>query len=790
MGEPAATAQTPPPPAVPRPPPTEQPQRPRPQTARPAPAPSPPYVGGLFADTEPCPLQPADPHSSPQRCAWASYDSDPPSPPRRPSYGAGLTDGVREQRSSRSRRPQHAGAHARPLPRVAVVERLPHLCQHQSPPPAAEGATLVAHQGQLLLCGGTDGGRVSDGALWAYDLRRRRWQVIAPAAHPLQRHGHAAAVCDGHLYIHGGVGTPPGESPCGPGLLSSLFRKDLNTVAAGVAGGDWAEVPPPRWQGDELEPVAYHSCVSSRSRHRLFFFGGAVSGGRTARVMAFDTAAGRWLPPAHLNEQLYSGGGVDTPCPRSGHCATLWAPPQAALVSQGGAHRAAPEHMIVFGGSVGRRCHAADAYSYDLDSCRWSRLYCGGQLPGPRAGHSGVAFRESLIIYGGHDHGEAHDTTDSASAGGQSPVAGSPTARSGRRYLSDCFTLNLVTLTWRRIALGGPLGPAVGVRSGHCAALFEDGDRSVRMLLWGGKGELPPDTDWVDGGDADGQPDGSHVGTAPRVVCLDDAWLVMVAPPPPARSVRRPLSARTRPQSARTRSSPPRDCRPRGAALSATWAPPRKPGPGEHPPWIVQTSKATTAREFGEAERPPQLGPGALGLLLAPCELDTVVARLANTSRQAERRAALEQKYLSRSEPERRQMTREEQEDFVERIYFQQMEVRAHFRKQLQKKYCPRRRYHRMRPNDIQESVVRLHKAPEPPEEGLPPCRVVRRTEHALDKAVDRLYSQGMRSQQELRQALAQKYTFERGGKRYSPQEVGSIVTRLYGDSGRPRDRH
>eukprot|EP01065_Artemidia_motanka_P030101 TRINITY_DN36114_c0_g1_i1.p1 TRINITY_DN36114_c0_g1~~TRINITY_DN36114_c0_g1_i1.p1 ORF type:complete len:757 (+),score=180.60 TRINITY_DN36114_c0_g1_i1:56-2326(+) len=736
-----------PPPLPPVPPAEELVGRPRPHSARTVPN------AVLF---------PGDPTPG---LAWGL------APTPRGSYGVDLLDGLREAHSSRTRRPQHVGSHARALPRYAPVERLPQHPQY-TPPPATEGAVLCAHEGQLLVCGGADGGRLCDGAVFSYDIRRRRWHKSPKPAIPLQRHGHTAAVLNGSVYVHGGVGITPLE-PLPPGtsrhptLLSSFSRYDLATQ-------DWFEIK------REGEPVAHHTCVSSRLRQRLVFFGGTTSAGHSGLVSAYDVAAARWLPSESLNQQLqFAAGNSDTPTPRSGHCAVLWSPPNdlcgAGDLAQYG--RPAPEAMVVYGGNVGKRSYTSDAFSYDLETKKWSRLFCGGQHPAPRAGHSGVAIRDNLIIFGGHDH--LPQQPGSPEAGSPpSPAAGEVSVQrdhgSAHRRFGDCFTLHLVTLTWRQVTFTGPLSGMISARSGHACALFEDCDRSIRMVVFGGKGEVAPDTDWIDGVDADSYP--PPQSGAPRVVCLSDAWLVSVAPPLPAagsrrrqRSVsrRRPVSARPCPVAS--------DNRPRGAALSAVHAPPRPPG--EPAPWTVQTSRATTARDFGEVPRPPHLR--TEGLELSTDAMLTAIARLSSTRQQEETRAALEHKYLFRGDGNR-QLTKEEQDDFIDRIYCQQLEVRDQFRRQLQQKYFPRKKVFRLTLDQIDLAVARLHKSPTKKDADFPVRRQMRPNTGQEQRVVLRLYHQALQRRQAHRENLFKKFTGNRNPVRLPPDAMVQSVARLH----------
>ena len=123
--------------------------------------------------------------------------------------------------------------------------------------------------------------------------------------------------------------------------------------------------------------------------------------GRTNIVKAYDLDTYRWIPDHLFNPQLmaYAAGLspaaslADVPCPRSGHTATLYRDPQAGPC------------MLVFGGRAAKAAYCNDLYAYYLQSHTWQRLQPSGNKPAPRAGHSALLYRNTLVVFGGYSGG-------------------------------------------------------------------------------------------------------------------------------------------------------------------------------------------------------------------------------------------------------------------------------------------------------------------------------------------------------------------------------------------------
>jgi len=134
------------------------------------------------------------------------------------------------------------------------------------------------------------------------------------------------------------------------------------------------------------------------------------------------------------------------PCPRGGHSLTV----------------VSPNRLMLFGGSSRTADFFSDIYAFELETHRWILLEPKGQAPVGRSGHSAIAFKSQLVIFGG-----------------QTVVRDSTTGEMELRILHDCFLLDIDSLTWRGCQISNPLP-----RNGHAAFLVD-----TTMYIVGGSDE-------------------------------------------------------------------------------------------------------------------------------------------------------------------------------------------------------------------------------------------------------------------------------------------------------------
>ncbi|XP_057471427.1 protein GLUTELIN PRECURSOR ACCUMULATION 3 isoform X2 [Actinidia eriantha] len=109
--------------------------------------------------------------------------------------------------------------------------------------------------------------------------------------------------------------------------------------------------------------------------------------------------------------------------------------------------------MFIFGGRSGSK-RLGDFWVLDTDIWQWSELTSFGDLPSPRdfAAVSAIGNRK-IVMYGGWD---------------------------GKKWLSDVYVLDTITLEWIELSVSGTLPPP---RCGHTATMVEK-----RLLVYGGRG--------------------------------------------------------------------------------------------------------------------------------------------------------------------------------------------------------------------------------------------------------------------------------------------------------------
>jgi N-acetylneuraminic acid mutarotase len=137
----------------------------------------------------------------------------------------------------------------------------------------APGAVVV--DGRIYVIGGFGGvGNVPIATVRTYDLRTKRWNVVAPLPSP--RGGHAAVVLDGRIHVLGGGNDQRTLAD------HSVYDLETNT---------WQELAPlPRSKGSVAAVV---------HRGRIYAIGGRSGGSDFGDVDVYDPSTNRWTsgPP-------------------------------------------------------------------------------------------------------------------------------------------------------------------------------------------------------------------------------------------------------------------------------------------------------------------------------------------------------------------------------------------------------------------------------------------------------------------------------------------------------------
>ncbi|KAK4776612.1 hypothetical protein SAY86_005300 [Trapa natans] len=110
-------------------------------------------------------------------------------------------------------------------------------------------------------------------------------------------------------------------------------------------------------------------------------------------------------------------------------------------------------HMFIFGGRCGGE-RLGDFWVLDTDIWQWTELTSFGDLPSTRDfAAAAVIGNQKIVMYGGWD---------------------------GKKWLSDVYVLDTISLEWMELSVTGSLPPP---RCGHTATMVEK-----RLLVYGGRG--------------------------------------------------------------------------------------------------------------------------------------------------------------------------------------------------------------------------------------------------------------------------------------------------------------
>ncbi|XP_076943956.1 protein GLUTELIN PRECURSOR ACCUMULATION 3-like isoform X2 [Bidens hawaiensis] len=194
----------------------------------------------------------------------------------------------------------------------------------------------------------------------------------------------------------------------------------------------WVRASPSDFTGPIPQPRSGHTAVNV-GKSKIVVFGGLVDKKFLNDVSVYDIDNKLWFQP----ECTGSGSeGQTAPSPRAFHIAI-----------------AIDCHMFVFGGRLGTK-RLGDFWVLDTDIWQWSELTSFGDLPSPRDFAAASAIgNQKIVMYGGWD---------------------------GKKWLSDVFVLDTMSLEWTELVVTGTLPPP---RCGHTATMVEK-----RLLVYGGRG--------------------------------------------------------------------------------------------------------------------------------------------------------------------------------------------------------------------------------------------------------------------------------------------------------------
>lgn len=275
----------------------------------------------------------------------------------------------------------------------------------------SENGILLEPQDKVIVLEGL-------GSVIVYD------QWVGPSVsgpRPKARYEHGAAVIDDKMYVFGG--NHNGR------YLNDLQVLDLRSLT-------WSRVevkPAPDSVGSPssvlVPPCAGHSLIPWGTGKLLSVAGHAKDPSEHIQVKVFDLETSAWSNLKTYGKRPVSRGGqsvtvvgsslvifggqdakrsllndlhildletmtwdeVDAvgvpPSPRSDHAAAVHA----------------ERYLLIFGGSSHATCFN-DLHVLDLQSMEWSRPTQQGEIPSPRAGHTGVTVGENWFIVGGGDN--------------------------------------------------------------------------------------------------------------------------------------------------------------------------------------------------------------------------------------------------------------------------------------------------------------------------------------------------------------------------------------------------
>ena len=627
-------------------------------------------------------------------------------------------------------------------------------------PPSVEGHGGVAYEGKLVIFGGTMAGAKAPCAdTFQLNIPNGKWRALECNGDiPAPRSGHSCTLVGKSMVVFGGL-TPEGIS-------GTMYQ--LNLVS-----NQWSQVDPSTQKAGGVEPLKGHSAAVLH--RKLFLFGGVSTEGRTNILHCFDIPKGEWLPldeyneqahdeiarggrskraavspPSHAEEDLHIPEGNnrseeedDLPAPRSGHSCCAYT--RKSL-------------LVVFGGRTGVDSCSNEVFTYCTTTKRWTQMYCGGDvIPPARCDHLALVTGDRMYVFGGYT------------------VAGGV-----KSYHNDLFVLDLVGFTWYVLKVEGKKGiPAPGCSRAGC--LFEDPDGQLCLLTHGG---------WVTTGEG-GAFDSTGETWVLRLAAKGAADTKVIrapAPPPPSKS----LTRLTTSANARNGTLPPQLQQQQRPDTSSPRGQSRGGGVpiDESRPWISQTSKAQSAKLFGDPLSAP-VPPPPEKAKRPKEDIEKIVERLSNMTVIENKKQRLMNRYLFNPHKEATPLSPEEQEESVNRLYYDQVEYREKRLADLVNNYYPPPAPRDHDEDEMYDMIERLSVPPahrQPPqhqataassiaaaptakggvEQQLPHGAFA--TPEQIKESVNRLYYQQQEHSRKKRQELEERYLAPRPTSKPSPR--------------------
>ncbi|KAH9602280.1 hypothetical protein KSS87_015441 [Heliosperma pusillum] len=195
---------------------------------------------------------------------------------------------------------------------------------------------------------------------------------------------------------------------------------------------EWVKASSTDFSGTLPLPRSGHSAVNIGGS-KIVIFGGLVDKRFLTDLIIFDAENKLWFQPDCTGSASHSQVG---PTPRAFHVAV-----------------AIDCHMFIFGGRSGPK-RLGDFWVLDTDIWQWSELTGFGDLPPARDFAAAAPIgNQKIVMCGGWD---------------------------GKKWLSDVYVLDTISLEWTELSISGNVPPA---RCGHTATMVEK-----RLLVYGGRG--------------------------------------------------------------------------------------------------------------------------------------------------------------------------------------------------------------------------------------------------------------------------------------------------------------
>ena len=155
-------------------------------------------------------------------------------------------------------------------------------------------------------------------------------------------------------------------------IQTQMYRLDMQTLNWDIVGT--------RESMEGATPGTLDEHTATLHGNHVYIFGGFEDGSRVNKIHAFDVEHLTWQLVEPADER------ADKPKPRAGHSATM-----------------INECLYVFGGKDDENEKLNDLWKFDINLRKWTQLIQepGDPVPMNRSGHSAVAYKNYICIFGG-----------------------------------------------------------------------------------------------------------------------------------------------------------------------------------------------------------------------------------------------------------------------------------------------------------------------------------------------------------------------------------------------------